>query len=41
MFLSGKDLIMYRLNKVKNITITIAIAGATVALMAVMFVLAN
>lgn len=41
MFLSGKDLIMYRLNKVKNIAITIAIALVAVACMATLFVLSN
>lgn len=41
MFLSGKDLIMYRLNKVKDITMAIALTIATIVFMVAMFVLSN
>lgn len=41
MFLSGKDLIMYRLSKVKEIATMFAITFATVAFMVAMFVLSN
>jgi hypothetical protein len=41
MFLSGKDLIMYRLNKVKELATMFAITFAAVVLMVAMFVLSN